>query len=326
MINIAIVGVGRMATCHADIILRQRHDITLQGVFDPSDQAIAAFREKRQVKKVYSSLSELANDPEVDAVIVGNYTDQHYQTLIELLEAGKKFIFCEKALVRKLSDGEDLLKRAAAANAKIIVGHHRRYVPAYVKLQAMIAAGALGTIRMARVAYCHSSYNREWNDFFANFERCGGVILDMMSHQFDLLNWYFGAPERVSGDSLMFDRSQPQPADFVSGTLTYKNGVICNIDCSWQRYGEPCDRLEVYGDEGCAVYNNGTEVLHVYRPGEHTEFNFGNPSPYGAQMKAFVGVISGEDIPHVGLIDGFNSTKVALRMIEAVQQKQTLLF
>jgi len=324
MFNIAIIGAGRMAQVHADI-LKDLESCRLYGVFDPKTETAKNFARQYQMERLYNSEAELVADPAVTAVLVCNYTDQHYETLVHLLNAGKKYIFCEKALVRKLSDGEDLLRRAQSSKVGIMVGHHRRYCPGYARLHDLIQNGELGTVRMTKVAFCHPGYVRQWDDFFANFERCGGVILDMMTHLFDQTNWYFGEPASVSGNSVMFDRSQPLPMDFVSGTVTYKNGVICNIDGSWQRYGVGYDKIEVYGDRACAIYEQG-DKLHVYRQNEHTEITVGNPSAYAEQMKAFVTMVEEGAAPRTGLIDGFNSVRVGLKMIEAVKQRQTLSF
>ncbi len=324
MSNLAFVGAGRMANCHADALEKMDNGV-VYGVYDTDKDVAEKFIQKHQGKRVYNSLAELAADPAVDGVLICNYTDQHYRTLTELLEAGKKKIFCEKALIRQLADGEELLQKSLAAEAQVMVGHHRRYIPGYAKLQQLIANDELGTIRMAKVALCHPLYDRHWGEFFADFDRSGGVILDMMTHLFDQLNWYFGEPERVNGASLMFNSDQPLPADYVSGTLTYKNGVICNIDGSWQRYGVASDRIEVYGDKACATFDGG-DLLHVYRPGEHTEFSLGESSPYEEQMKGFVKMINNSTPPAVSLQDGFNSARVALALIDAAQKNNTFSF
>lgn len=324
MINAAFIGAGRMAGCHAEC-LKNIPQVKLYGVYDPAAETAKKFAEKFDLAKNYGSFGELAADPAVDAVLVCNFSDQHYRTLTDLFRAGKKNVFCEKALVRQLADGEDLLQQAEKIGARVMVGHHRRYQAGYARLQELISAGELGQIRMAKVAYCHPGYAREWGDFFADFERSGGVILDMMTHLFDQLNWYFGEPADVSAAALMFDRSQPKPMDFVSGTLTYKNGVICSVDGSWQRYGIGYDRIEVYGDTGCAIYEQG-DKLHIYRPGEHTELLLGNASAYAEQMKAFVAMVADDLPPRNALRDGFNSVRVALKMIDAAKKKQTLSF
>jgi predicted dehydrogenase len=177
---------------------------------------------------------------------------------------------------------------------------------------------------MAKVLYCHPGYAREWKDFFANFERSGGVILDMMSHLFDQLNWYFGEAVSVSGNSVMFDRSQPLPMDYVSGTVTYKDNIICGIDGSWQRYGQSSDRIEVYGDSGCVVYDCGAGHVDIYRPNEHTIRQVGKSDAYADQMRAFKEMIENGTKPVNSLQAGFASARVALKMIDAAKQQKTL--
>ena len=322
MINLAFVGAGRMANAHASSLL-QTKKCNVYGVFDPNKETAEKFAGTHKCTKIYSSLSELAEDKTLDGILVCNYSDQHYQTLSELLAARVKNIFCEKALVRKLEDGDALLKKAKAADARIMVGHHRRYIPGCARLRELVQNGELGTVRMAKVAYCHNAYNREWNDFFANFERCGGVALDMMSHLFDQVNWYFGEPESIYGRGLMFAKSQPLPADYVSATLTYKNGVICNIDGSWQRYGEAYDKIEVYGDKATAIFRFGDKI-DLYQKNVHSELFTGTGN--NAQMEAFVEMIEKGTTPRNKLEDGFNAAKVALKLIEASEKKQIIYF
>ena len=322
MIKLAFIGAGRMANHHA-VNLQQIPQSEIYGFFDPNKETAAKFADTYKCTKIYVSLSELSADAAVNGVLVCNYSDQHYQTLTELFAAGVKYIFCEKALVRKLEEGKDLLRRAKAAGAQIMVGHHRRYNPGCARLRELILNGELGKLRMAKVAYCHIGYSRKWGEFFSDFERSGGVILDMMSHLLDQLNWFFGEPESICGRSLMLDRSQPLPVDYVSGTLTYKNGVICNIDGSWQRYGTAYNRIEIYGDNACAVFDFGDKI-HLYQKDIYTELTTGQEKT--ALMEAFLNMITNGTPPRNSLQDGFNAVNVALKLIEAAEKKQEIHF
>lgn len=314
-----------MGKCHADII-KDFDNAIISGVFDSNADTAREFAEKYEVKKIYNSAAELYNDKEIDGVLVCNFTDQHYQTLSELIAAGKKKIFCEKALVRNLDDGKGLLKMAKEAGVMVMTGHHRRYQAGYVELKKMVDTGELGKVRMAKVHYCHPGYNREWGDFFADFDRSGGVILDMMSHLFDQLNWYFDEPETISGNSVMFDRSQALPMDYVSGTITYANNIICGIDGSWQRYGLGCDKIEIYGDTACAIYEAGKDIVNIYRSNEHTERKVEGDGAYKKQMEAFVDMVENGTKPINTLQAGFNSARASITMIEAVKKQKTLKF
>jgi predicted dehydrogenase len=311
-----------MGRAHADA-LKKMKDVEIHGLFDPSDEAAKTFMENYGVGKRYACVKELAADKTLDGVLVCNFSDQHHATLVELLDAGCKRIFCEKALVRSLSDGEDLLKRAKKAKAVVMVGHHRRHQADYAMMKKVVDSGRLGRPLMAKVAYCHPGYARDWGDFFADFQRSGGVILDMMSHLFDQLNWYFGEPESVSGRSLMMDKANGLPVDYVSATLVYKNGVICNIDGSWQRYGVGYDKVEIYGDKATALLGVGGAPIHIYSPGEHAELQ----APQGkGQMAEFVEMVKTGAEPVNNLEAGFESVRVALGLIEAAKSGRTFKF
>jgi len=310
-----------MATAHAWTL--KGMDVKIVGVFDPAEKAAKAFAASFGPEKIYASLDELASDKSLEAVLVCNYSDQHAETLLKLFAAGIKTVFCEKALVRTLEDGEKVLKAAKKAGAKVMVGHHRRYQAGYVALKNAIEEGRLGKILMAKVAYCHPGYCRQWGDFFADFERSGGVALDMMSHLYDQLNWYFGEPESVSAASLMFDRSLGLPVDFISSTVKYANGAICNVEGSWQRYGVGYDKIEVYGDKATAIFENG-DKLHVYSPGEHCEISLDHKAP--GQMNAFLEMAESGKAPRVGLEEGFASVKVSLGAIEAAKSGAVFKF
>ena len=325
MINIAIIGAGRMGNVHAEA-LYQNDDCSIYGIYDPNDEVAEKFKQRYKVKEKYASLSKLIDDSLIDGVIVSNYTDQHHETMLELIRARKKIIFCEKALMRHLSEGKDILEAASSSDSKIMIGHHRRHIPGYAKIKAMIETRSLGTIRMAKINCNVAGYARAWDDFFANFARSGGVTLDMMTHHLDLLNWYFGEVKSADSSSVMFAGDMPKPMDFVSGTVVYRNGVICNICGSWQRHGVNCDNIEVYGDKACAIFELGSNKVHVYRPSEHTEITVENPPCYTTQMNAFIDMVKSGTPPLTSLQDGFNSAKVALAMIESAEKNIRVKF
>ena len=324
MLNFGVIGAGRMGKAHANA-LKGSKEARIAGVYDPSEAAAKSYVEAFGVEKICSSIEEMACDKALDALVICNFSDQHYDTLRTLLAAGRKRIFCEKALIRQLSEGEDLLKLAQKAGAVVMVGHHRRYIPGYIALRKAILDGRLGTPRMAKAALCTNGYARQWGDFFADFERSGGVILDMMSHIFDQLNWYFGEPESISCLSLMFDRSMPLPADFMSSSLKYKSGQICNVEGAWQRYGVGYDKIEVYGDEATAIFEGG-DKLRIYKKGEVTEISAGGVDASKAQMEAFIKMVKTGEEPVNNLQSGFESARVALGAIESAKSGMTFNF
>jgi predicted dehydrogenase len=322
MTTLAFLGAGRMATTHA-AALAKLPGVRLGGVFDPLPAAASAFCGAHAGCRAYASVEELHADPGIDGVLICNFTDQHFASICALLAAGKTRLFCEKALVNDRAQGETLLRLADETGAVIMVGHHRRYIPAYARLRELVLSGRLGRVRMVKIAYCGSSYRRDWGDFFADHPRSGGVALDMMSHWYDQLHWYFGRPVSIQARSLMVDRSLPLPMDYFSATLCFAPGIICNLDASWQRCGVDYERIEIYGDEACAVFSGGG-VVHLYRPGEHTEQFVGDGDAHRMQMEAFVRLVRDGEKPINGLAEGFAAACTGLDVIAAARSGETL--
>lgn len=321
--RISFIAAGRMANSMATQ-LKKLDNIELAGVFDILQDKSKAFAQKYGFEKNCASREELLSDKTVDGIVICNYCHQHCETVLAALQAGFKFIFCEKPAIRKVEEAQLLRDAVAAHGAKVMIGHHRKHIPACRKLKELIDQGRLGKIRFAKVHFCNSWYSREWGDYFASYERSGGTTLDMVTHYADLLNWYFGEPASVSARALMLEKTVPKtvkPVDYVSATLTYENGVLCGIESSYQRYGVSYDTLEIYGDEYTAVTDYRT--LKLYRKKETVEFDVGFgeiESEQLEQARNFAGMIGDGIQRQTTLEEGLASARVALGMMASSEK------
>ena len=321
--RISFIAAGRMANSMATQ-LKKLDNVELAGVFDILQDRSIAFAKKYGFEKNCTSREELLSDKTVDGIVICNYCHQHCETVLAALNAGFKFIFCEKPAVRKVEEAPLLRDAAAAHGAKIMIGHHRKHIPACRKLKELIEQGRLGKIRFAKVNFCNSWYSRDWNDYFASYEQSGGTTLDMVTHYVDLLNWYFGKAESVSARALMLEKTVPKevnPVDYVNATLVYKNGVICGIESSYQRYGVSYDTLEIYGDDYTAVTDYRT--LKLYRKKETIEFDVGFgeiESEQLEQAKNFVAMIGDGIQRQTTLEEGLASACTVLGMMASSEK------
>ncbi len=319
MVRIAIIGAGRMGKLHSEIV-QELPEAELAGIYDLSKTAAEALAAERGTK-AYLAPEEIMADPDVDAVVLCHPTFAHYQALRLLLPTGK-YILGEKPMVRHRGEAESIRREPNAAT-RLAIGFMRRQQPAYQKIKEWIDDGTLGAVRMVKVGCNVAGYKRLWDDWFADFSLCGGVPLDMLSHHFNLLNWYFGIPQKVSGAGLMFDRPMELPVDYISGTFVYPDGMIANIDGSWQRQGVGYDRIEVYGDRATALFDQ--KDLLLCRPGQNEKIDLGQPvKPYEEQMKAFVATVAAGAVPAIGVEDGYWAFRTADALIQAAQTGQTV--
>lgn len=261
MLEFGIIGAGRLGTTHADS-LSKMDGVKLAAVYDISAEKAKAMQEKYG-PAVCSSPDELAS--KVDAVIVASPSDCHLEGVRAAVRAGKA-VFTEKPLCRFAEQAEEYKSLLKDFRKPFGIGFVRRHMLKTVKFKEILDSGELGRIRFCNVDLPFGAYKRMPGDWFTEYKRSGGVILDMLAHHIDLANWFFGPARRVYAQGLLLDPSQELPADHVSATVTYANGVIVNMMCNWQRFGRSGEMMEVYGEKG-ALTMDGSQTLRLAKLG-----------------------------------------------------------
>ncbi len=89
--------------------------------------------------------------------------------------------------------------------------------------------------------------------WFADFKRSGGVVLDLLVHDFDWLRWSLGRVTRVFARAV---ESGVPSADYALVTLRFQSGAIAHVEGSWARPSgfETC--VEIAGTNGVLSYSS----------------------------------------------------------------------
>jgi predicted dehydrogenase len=93
--------------------------------------------------KTYGSPEDLANDPNVDLVVVNTRVDRHAQVLLPSLLAGKD-AFCEWPLDRNAEVARSMVDVAQSGGGKTITGLQGRFNPVVQTLRKLISDGRIG--------------------------------------------------------------------------------------------------------------------------------------------------------------------------------------
>ena len=123
--QLAVVGAGLVGKRHVTAI-EQLSGVTLSGIVDTSDEAIAFAAENKV--PAFASLSDLFNDHKPDGVILSTPTTLHVEQGLACVDAGCP-ILVEKPLATVSANGQQLVVAAETAGVPILVGHHRRHNP-----------------------------------------------------------------------------------------------------------------------------------------------------------------------------------------------------
>lgn len=170
-----------------------------------------------------------------DAVVVTSENARHRE-LVEAAAAAGAHVLCEKPLATTWEDGLAIRDAVEAAGVMLMVAFPVRFTSAFDKLRAAHDSGALGQLFSVRGANNGMlPMTRSW---FTEPELSGGgAIVDHVVHIADLLEGLMGSAPvtvtAVANRTLHAARAQAETAGLV--TITYANGVVAAIDCSWSK-------------------------------------------------------------------------------------------
>ncbi|WP_420325829.1 inositol 2-dehydrogenase [Mameliella sp.] len=317
MINVGLLGAGRIAGVHATAIT-SNPDSTLTAVSDyypENAEKLAA-----QYGSVARTTDEIIADPSINVVLIATSTDTH-SNLIEQAAAAGKAVLCEKPVDLSLERARQCQANAAQSGKPVMIGFNRRFDPNFAAVKQALDAGEIGKAEMLAI----TSYDPAPPPL-AYIKVSGGIFRDMMIHDFDMANFMMGAaPVTVSAvGSCLVDPAIGEAGDFDTAavTLTYADGRIATIR-NTRRAGYGDQRVEVQGSEGMLQVGNLMENLvtkstaNGVTSAKPVLFFLERYMPaYAAEWNAFVAAYKAGGAMPVTLDDGV----AALAMAEAATQ------
>ena len=212
-LRIGIVGAGFMGRVHAEAF-RALPGVEITGFVsrDPqhAERLAASFG-----GRVYRAEQELIEDPRVDVVDVTYPTHRHPDLTLAAFAAAKHVI-CEKPIAFSLDDADRMIAAGARAGKLLCIPHCVRFWPGYPELQRIAASGQLGR---PLTASARRMLPRPPTRMWAGGDALtGGTVIDVMIHDFDYLNWLFGAPRAVFA---LGHARQPGQVDHVFASVRY---------------------------------------------------------------------------------------------------------
>ena len=323
MLKIGVIGAGRMGTSHA-AILEKIKGVELSTVYDINPEQSRIFAEKYPTVKIRSTLQELVKSPETDFIVITSPTYCHKEGILAAMAAGKP-IFCEKPLCRTREALDELAPLILNYSNFFAIGFVRRYSPITAIIKKLIDEGKLGKLRCGSVNCLIGSFRREWGDWFADYDKSGGCMLDMLTHQCDLLNYFIGKPVSVYARAFRLSKEQPLPSDYVSATAVYEDDYICNLECAWQRGGPTDVYMTIYGEKGALKYTDVGAYFYDIG-GKEIKYEGTSAKMFEAEWDSVVDCVVNGRKPLATAQDAINAMKFCLGMMESAETGKVVEF
>lgn len=177
-------GLGAAET--AGLTLRAACDL------DPTrrEQAIQDFPDLR----VHETGEALANDPDVDIVIIATPPNTHARLSVEMMNAGKNVV-CEKPMALTRAETDKMVATAEYRKVHLSCHQNRRWDPDYLAIRQALAEGLIG--ELFHMETFVGRYHHPCGYWHSHAAVSGGTAYDWGAHYLD---WIVSLiPEPVTG-------------------------------------------------------------------------------------------------------------------------------
>lgn len=327
MLNIGIIGAGRIGKVHLESISYHVKNATVTAMADPfMNEETEKLIRSYGVSKVTKDYKDILNDKDIDAVLVCSSTDTHAAISIEAINAGKH-VFCEKPVdhsIEKIQAVADALKEHP--DIKFQVGFNRRFDHNFAAIRKAYDDGKIGEAHILKIT---SRDPEPPNPAYIKVS--GGIFLDMTIHDFDMACFLTNSDveELYVNSAVLVDPAIGEQGDVDTAIITMKmaNGALAVIDNSRKAAYGYDQRAELFGSKGMVATSNDTVSSAVISnadgvTGEKPLFFFLERymGSFSEEMRQFTeAVINDTEVP-VGIHAGLQSVKIGLAARKSVEE------
>jgi UDP-N-acetyl-2-amino-2-deoxyglucuronate dehydrogenase len=265
----AVVGVGTVGEWHVRAI-PEIAVAKLIAVCDVIPQHAKNALEKNKIigVPIYSDLNQMLKKEMIDVVHVCTPSGNHLEPAIAAMKAGKNVI-SEKPLEIKLDRIDRLIAVAKKNKVRLAGIFQNRWNPANRAIRDAAVAGRFGKIAWAGCFtpwYRTDQYYRDggWRGTWKLDG--GGAIMNQSIHAVDLLQWIAGPIKQVSAYASSRIHREIEVEDTLSCSLQFENGAFGTIVGTTAMYPGSSVRIEIGGENGTAVSENGLKTFSFRKP------------------------------------------------------------
>jgi len=330
MLNIGIVGCGRISRRHADLLgMGQITGARLVSVCDIDIDKAKVVSDRYNVP-AYTDMDKMLCDEDIDVVVVLTPSGLHAKHVINLAKHGKD-IMVEKPMALTLEDADSMIESCDRNNCRLFVIKQNRFNVPVVKLREAYEKNrfgklVLGTVRV-RWARHQSYYDQDaWR---GTWSMDGGVLTNQASHHVDMLEWIMGDVESV------FARSTTalvniEAEDTAVVILKFKNGSLGIIEATTATRPKDLEgSISILGEKGnvviggFAVNEMQSWAFEEEQAGDNNilkKYSVNPPNVYGFGHKAYYKhvvdcILNGGQ----NLVDGLQGRK-SIELISAIYE------
>jgi predicted dehydrogenase len=309
----AVIGVGHLGAHHARLhaTLAAEGLCTFASVCDLDESRAQGVASEWHVSATSDWRSLIGK---VDAVSLAVPTESHCEIASGLLESGIH-VLVEKPIAVSLEEADRMIAAARKGNAVLQVGHAERFNPALVALRPHVRSPVYFEIHRV------GQFTMRSLDI--------DVVLDLMIHDLDIVQWLVGETVEVVGLHAVGIPILTDRVDAANARLEFASGAVANITASRvgtekirkMRFFQPHDYVTVDYVTNYASISSLAASTGGPWPGVQTKvLEVNNVEPLRAEIASFLQAAANGSPASVSGEDGRRALALALRTLDQIHQ------
>ena len=314
----AAIGVGSLGRHHARNYaeLAREGRIELVGICDIDPETAARVASENNAP-VFTDWRKLLD--KVDLVSIATPTETHCEIACTFLEKGTH-VLVEKPMSLSVAEADQMIAAAERSGAKLMVGHLERFNPAMVALRPHVNHPLYFEIH--RVSP------------FPNRSLDVDVVLDVMIHDLDVVQWLVGGDVEISAIHAVGIPVISDKVDAANARLEFANGAVANITAS--RIGtDKVRKTRFYQRNSYVVLDYATkfasltslnpDAAHPLLGISINRLEIDDVEPLRAELLGFLNSIENDTEPPITGIEGRKAVALAVGVLEKIDAHRNRL-
>jgi predicted dehydrogenase len=298
MISWGMVGTGDVTEQKSGPAFYTCEGSTLYAVYNRTHGKAVDYAKRHNVPVVHESLEALLSNPKVDAVYVATPPVTHKELALQVIASGKPLCL-EKPMAMNRGECLEIVAAAKKMNVPVYVTYYRRSMEKFLKVKELLDGGTIGKIGSVQVTQYQELIagaregNLPWR--VESSISGGGILVDMGSHVFDILDFLVGPIATISGKVANYG-AYYKAEDSAVAAFVFENGVLGAGTFNYNT-DQWVDRIEIAGDKGRLVFSCfDNEPVEIYAEGRKELLHFTPPEPvYSPFVKDMVSCLLSGD-------------------------------
>lgn len=270
MINIGIIGLGKMGLLHAGIF-NALENSKVTAIAEKNKLIVSALKNHLPKINMHTDYEKMLRKEDLDALVITTPVFLHKEMVFDAEDYGVN-IFVEKPLAINGDECRSILEKKN--NQTTAVGFCRRFIETYRLVKKLIDESTLGPVNFFQSQiFVEQVLQKEKGWFYDPAKSGGGVLMDLGSHALDLCHYFFGEINtvRAVGKEIYSESVE----DYASLVMKFRNGVLGSLQASWsmRNYRLPETKFNIQFEEGMVTVTE--KYVEIYSDVENDFLNRG---------------------------------------------------